>query len=138
MAIDLGFDESSRDSHRLLVVSAIIGQTSRMRGLSRMWKADLRRDSVDFFHAREHWNLQVEPYHGLSTARREELLKRLAACANKHIYAGISLTIDVREYKAMTSERFRSNFGSPYTMAIQLLTILIHNELLRRKIGSSQ
>jgi len=133
VVIDIGIDESARKGHRLLTVSAVVGQQARMRILHKKWKTDLKRAGVDYFHATEHWNLQSKPYNGVSMKVREELLLTLAACLNKYIYSAVSVTIDTDEYKQMTSDRFRSQFGSPYTMAVQLLTILIHKELVRKQ-----
>ena len=130
--IDIGIDESARQSNRLLTVSAVVGQQSRMRILHKKWKADLVRAGVDYFHAKEHWNFQAKAYNGVNAKTREELLLTLSACMNKHIYTAVSVTIDTDEYKQMTTPKFRSQFGAPYTMAIQLLTILIHRDLSKR------
>jgi hypothetical protein len=129
--IDCGVDESERDG--ILVVSAILSKTTMMQKLTRFWSSDLHRMGVEFFHAKEHWNSRAKPYNGLSMQKRRELLDCLCGHISNYIEFGVSLEVKLAEYKALTSARFRSHFGSPYTMAIQILLIVIHRDLWERK-----
>src|ERR1700730_3247123 len=94
---------------------------------------DLRQANVDFFHAREHWNLKSKPYHGLSVTKRKELLAKLIRHINTFCHVGFSVTLDAEEYKALTDNRFRSDWGAPYSFAIQMLFLLIYTDLARRR-----
>jgi Protein of unknown function (DUF3800) len=132
VVIDCGIDESGRPEKNLLVVSAVIGQTSMMKKLATAWKKDLADNRVDFFHAKDHWNLRAKAYHRLSMNKRSALLSRLIGYIHKHAEMGCSVAIDVKEYKRITSERFRSNWGAPYAFAVQMLMILISIDLQKR------
>jgi hypothetical protein len=67
VVIDVGIDESKSGS--LLVVSAIVGKTSPMRKLHISWKSELTEAGIDYFHAKEHWNLKSKAYHGINKRR---------------------------------------------------------------------
>lgn len=117
------------------MVSAVVGQTSLLRKFAVAWKRALHCFDVNFFHAKDHWNLHASPYHNLSMTEGRKLLSRLSGHMGKYVEAAISVAINPDEYRSMTSDRFRSHWGSPYTMAIQLLLIVIHNDLQRQKRG---
>jgi hypothetical protein len=130
IVIDIGIDESERPPSDL-IVSAVIGHTALMRKFKNKWNADLERYRVEFFHAKDYYSPGAKPYRGLSTTKRKMLLRRLATHMDRYVDAGISVAINREEYKAITSERFRSNWGSAYTLAIQLLLMVVHSELHR-------
>jgi hypothetical protein len=132
IVIDCGLDESE-SSKGILVVSAVVGQTSHMRKLATNWKKDLEISNVDFFHAKEHWNRKSKPYHGLSNRKRKQLLLSLIGHIRKFAYRGISVSIDPKEYRTLTTNRFRSNWGAPYSFAVQMLMLLIYFDLEARK-----
>ena len=131
VVIDAGLDESRSDSG-LLVVSAVAGQTSQMKKLDKLWSEDLAEDNVDFFHAKEHWNGRSKAYHGLSQRKRQTLLAKLIHHIHKFGAFGVSVCINTAEYQDVTTQRFRSDWGSAYSFAIQLLFILIHFDLRKR------
>jgi len=131
--IDIGFDESGTPLKNLLVVSAIIGQTSKMRELAERWGQDLRANGVDFYHSKDHWNRRSKPYHRLSMTKRKVLLSRLIAHIHKYFNIGISAHIDTEEYKRLTTPEFRTDWGSPYAFTMQMLWLSIHLYLKSRK-----
>lgn len=133
--IDLGIDESASPQKRLLVMSAIIGQTSHMKKLADRWSQDLKRYGVDFFHAKDHWNKRARPYHGLSMTKRKALLDRLIDHIHRYCDTSISVHIDPEEYKRLTSSRFRTTWGSPYAFCMQMLFALIGTTLKDRQRG---
>jgi hypothetical protein len=112
IVIDVGIDESKSGS--LLVVSAIVGKTSTMRKLDSEWKREITTAGIDYFHAKEHWNLKSKAYHGISTTERKALLDRLIVHLHHRFLFGASTIINETEYRQTTSERFRSQYGSPY------------------------
>lgn len=132
IVIDCGIDESVRSNNKLLVVSAIIGQTSTMRKFANAWAKDLQDFNVDFFHAKDHWNRRAKPYHGLSMTKRSKLLKRLIGHIHKYVEVGISVAVNVDEYERITTPRFRSNWGAPFAFSIQMLMVLAHLDLKDR------
>jgi len=131
--IDLGIDESRIAGRNVLVVSAVIGQTSMMRKLAREWKKDLADNGVDYFHAKDHWNGRSKPYHGLSNQKRRELLQTLIADVHRFAHIGLSVSINIEEYERLTTPRFRSDWGAPYAFAIQMMMLLIYIDLKERK-----
>jgi hypothetical protein len=92
--IDIGIDESKPSSGPLLVVSAVVGKTSPMRKLDAEWKAELAKAGVDYFHAKEHWNLRSKAYHGISRDDRERLLNRLVLHLHHRFLFAASSIID--------------------------------------------
>jgi hypothetical protein len=131
IVINVGIDESKSGS--LLVVSGIVGKTSLMHKLDTKWKAELATAGVDYFHAKEHWSLRSKAYHDISTAERETLLDRLVGHLHHRFLFGASTLIDEVEYRAATSERFRSQYGSPYAWGFQVLMVVILVELIRQR-----
>jgi len=131
--IDIGIDESKSHASQLIVVSAIVGNTMQMRKLDAEWKRDLIRSGADYFHATEHWNGSAKAYHGIGRPERKKLLGRLAGHVRHRFLFGASAIVDQDEYRSVTSERFRSQYGSAYGFAFQLLMTMILAELLRQK-----
>ena len=129
--IDCGIDESGSTKH-LLVVSALIGQTSLMKKMSRAWTVDLKRHNVDFFHSKEHWNRKAKPYHGISMIKRRTLLTCLVGHIHRYAEAGFFVCIDTKEFDQIVTNRFKTQWGSSYSFAIQLLFIIIHLNLRQR------
>jgi hypothetical protein len=133
IVIDIGIDESKSPPSQLLAVSAIVGNTGVMRKLDKEWKRELTTTGVDYFHAKEHWNGSAKPYHGISRTERDKLLNRLVSHAHHRIMFGVSSFVDEVEYKDSASERFRSQYGSPYGFAFQTLMVTIYMRLLHLK-----
>ena len=114
------------------MLSAIVGNTAKMRQLDKEWKRDLVASNVDYFHAQEHGNLRAKPYNGISRTEREKLLNRLIAHIQSRFLFGASSVVDESEYRAKTSQRFQSQQGSPYAFAFQKLMVTISLELIKR------
>jgi hypothetical protein len=122
--IDWGMDESGDPNQKMLVVSAVIGQSSRMRKLERRWLIDLERYGVDYFHARKHWNLSAGCYHHISVRKRKELLAGLSASIGKYCVASLGAEISISEFEASVSPRFKNTFGSAYAYGVNLLLVM--------------
>jgi len=133
VVIDVAIDESKSAQSCLLVVSAIVGKTALMRKLSVEWKRELVRSGVDYFHAKEHWNGRAKAYHGIGHDEREKLLDRLIRHLHSRFLFGASVIVDEAEYRAATSERLRSQYGSPYGFGVQLAMSMVLLELNRLK-----
>jgi hypothetical protein len=129
--IDIGIDESG-GKNNLLVVSALAGQTARMRKMSHAWTASLEGVGVDYFHAKEHWNRRSKAYHRVSIAKRRWLVQQCVRHIHKYAVAGFSVAIDTKDFDQITDQRFKTEWGSSYSFAIQLLFIMIHFHLRKR------
>ncbi len=125
--IDVGIDESKSGS--MLVLSAIVGKTAQMRKLRKAWNEELHRLGVEYFHAKDHWNNRAKAYNGISREEREHLLRRLTLHLNHYFLFGASAIIDDQEHRLATSDRLRSQLGSAYGFAFQLLMTMVLLEL---------
>lgn len=130
--IDCGIDESKQSRTSWLVVSAVIGRTKEMRTLKKHWSQDLGAYGVDYFHAKDHWNLKAPNYHNLGMDDRKILLKKLMKDFQKNVERGFSVYVDEEAYKGFTTPRFRSNFGSAYAFSIQVLYVMIYQYLMSK------
>ena len=113
------------------MVSAIVGNTGIRRKLDTEWKRELVSSGVDYFHAKEHWNGSSKPYHGISRAERDKLLNQLVRHTQHRVLFGVSSFVDEVEYRTSASDRFRSQYGSPYGFAFQTLMVTIYMRLLK-------
>jgi hypothetical protein len=127
LVIDCGIDESATKNHSksILVVSGQFGSTSKMKKLDKQWRAALADYQVPYFHAQEFWNPRTKIYKHLSMGRRSRLLDALVGYIDKYVEFGISAHIDPQQYIGMTSDRFRSQFGSPYTFTMEMLFVAL-------------
>lgn len=133
--LDLGIDESGEKSSRghLLVVSAQVGATKRIAKLSKKWDADLVDLKVPYFHAQELWNRQAKIYKHLSRSKRKEFLDRVLRHSGKYVDWGFTVYVDPDEYVKETTQRFRSQWGSPYGFLIQMVCLTLYLKL--RQLG---
>jgi len=130
--IDCGIDESgfANSKGETVVVSAYFAATPHMAKFNKDWQADLDKLEIPFFHAKELWKPKSKLFRGISMSKRNALLSRLVGHIDKRIDIGLSAHIDVNQYRLETSDRFRSQYGSPYTFAIR--QILMHLCVLLR------
>lgn len=129
--IDIGIDESQ--SGPILILSAIVGNTGMLSKLNAEWKRELVQAGVDYFHATEHWNGRSKAYHGLGSIERDALLDRLICHLQSRFMFGATVVIDEAEYKSVSSERMRSQYGSAYGFGFQNLMMLVLLELTKLK-----
>lgn len=131
--IDVGIDESRAPTTGMLVVSAIVGKAADMLKFRSGWSAELQNAGIDYFHAKEHWNGAAKPYHQIGRNERDRLLSRLVGHIHHRFLFGASVLIDETEYKGASSQRFQSQYGSPYGFAFQMLMVSILVELTRQR-----
>ncbi|MGA3237557.1 MAG: hypothetical protein ABSG03_14775 [Bryobacteraceae bacterium] len=122
--IDLGIDESGKSGDRL-IVSALLGQTTRMKKLKAKWAAHIAEAGIDFFHAKEHWNGRSKAYRGLSANKRKSLLESLSSDIGKYSRLSIGVEIDIKDFEARASDRFKNTFGSAYAFGIHLMLVIL-------------
>lgn len=135
--IDLGIDESGKSGEKL-IVSAILGQTARMKKLKSAWDADIGRAGVDFFHAKEHWNRRARPYRGISMVKRKALLGSLASQIGKYSGLSIGVEIDLADFEARTTKRFKNTFGSAYAFGVHLMLVMLRLHLESHRSTNEQ
>jgi hypothetical protein len=132
VVIDLGIDESGKSGDKL-IVSALLGQTALMAKMKSKWSKDIGVAGVDFFHAKEHWNKKSKAYHGLSMTKRKSLLKSLAPHIGKYAGLSIGVEIDLRDFEARATPRFKNTFGSAYAFGIHLMLVVLRLHLEAKK-----
>ena len=122
---DFGFDEGGTSGETLLV-SAQFGSTASMARLERGWKTALSKGGVPFFHSKDYYNFTHGVFVGLGRAERRRLLKRLAELLHKRATMGITACISEPLYERLTTQPFRSKWGSAYSFAVQMVLLAGH------------
>jgi hypothetical protein len=64
--------------------------------------------------------------------KRRWLIQHCVQHIHKYAFAGFSVAIDTQEFDEITDQRFKSEWGSSYPFAIQLMFIMIHFHLRKR------
>jgi len=136
--IDCAFDESGdKTSPRgnLLVVSAYVGATAHVARLSRCWQSKLDEVGIPYFHTKDLWNRRAKLFRGLSNTQRKRLLSALISYIHRNAEWGFSAFIDPDYYSDSTTDRFRSQWGSPYAFAMRMtiLCLILLLERLKRQ-----
>lgn len=126
MAVDLGYDEGGAND--TLLVSVQIATTEQAKKLKRHWKAAL--GNVEYFHSKDLWNFTsgVFSLAGLERKQREELLKRLRKIIHRHLALGVTAKISKKLYDSLTTNEFRSRWGTAYSFAINMLMLCAYLE----------
>jgi hypothetical protein len=123
MAVDLGYDESGEVGGDVLVVSMQIGRTEKVRRLNKLWKKELAKAKVPFFHSKDYGNYTSGVFRDLPRQRRKLLLERLAQLARLRFDIGISAAISQSQYIANTDQDWRSKWAAPYSFLVAILTL---------------
>jgi len=118
MAVDLGYDEGGAGD--TLLVSTQIAITEQARKLKRHWKSAL--GEVEYFHSKdlENFTHGVFTKAGLDATERQQLLKKLGKIIHRHLTLGITAKISKKLYDSMTTNEFRSRWGTAYTFAVNM------------------
>jgi hypothetical protein len=126
MAFDLGYDEGGADD--TLLVSVQIAVTQQARKLKRQWKSAL--GPVPFFHSKDLWNFShgVFTDAGLDRQQREQLLKELRKIIHRHLALGVTAKISKKLYNSLTTNEFRSRWGTAYSFAVNMLILCAYLE----------
>jgi len=123
--IDLGYDEGG--AGEILLVSLQFGDTSELRTLKEKW--NIRLGNVAYFHSKEFKNISDGVFSGLDRGKRLSLLNDLSDLIHKHIDLGVTVRIDIKLYDSITTQAFRSNWGTAYSYAAQMGLLLARNVL---------
>ncbi len=118
LMIDSYFDESGRNDKHLTVVSAYFGSRGDMSALSKRWKKDIDGAAIEYFHSRDFYRRDSGVFRNLSRTRRKHLLDGLLEHVKRWVAFGISAYIDESVYQQITTPRFRSQWGSAYSICV--------------------
>lgn len=131
MAVDLGFDESGDGD--ILLVSMQLGIIEQAKRLKRKWKSKLSHAGVSYFHSSEYDNFSHGVFKGLSRKERAELLASLSKLIHRHLGIGVTIRVSKSFYDANTTQQFRSQWGTAYGFAVNMLIAVSH--LYMQKFG---
>jgi hypothetical protein len=121
-AFDLAYDESG--SGNILLVSLQLSTVYRAKKLKQYWLKQLR--NIPFFHSKDFNNYSKGVFAGLDRPQRKALLAQLGTLIQRHLIAGFTTRINVERYNAMTTNDFRSRWGSAYTFSVMSLLMSAH------------
>lgn len=126
MAFDLGYDEGGADD--TLLVSVQVALTEQARKLKRQWKAAL--GPLPFFHSKDLWNFShgIFTDAGLDRPQREQLLKDLRKIIHRHLALGVTAKISKKLYDSLTTNEFRSRWGTAYSFVVNMLMLCAYLE----------
>jgi hypothetical protein len=126
MAVHLGYDESGADD--ILLVSVQMTVTEQARKLKRQWRSAL--GNVECFHSKDLCNFTsgVFTAAGLDRKQREQLLKDLRKIIHRHLALGVTAKISKKLYDSLTTNEFRSRWGTAYSFSINMLMLCAYLE----------
>jgi hypothetical protein len=130
MAVDLGYDEGGAND--TLLVSVQIAVTEQAKKLKRQWRSALG-DDLEYFHSKDLWNFTsgVFTAAGLDRRQREALLKDLRKIIHRHLALGVTARISKKLYDSLTTNEFRSRWGTAYSFAVNMLMLCAHLEFAK-------
>jgi hypothetical protein len=106
-----------------------MGTTGNIKRFTGSWNRELEKYSLPYFHAKDIRNGRSKLFKHLSESKRERLLSDLSKLIVRYMDRGFSAVVDVDAFSQQTSPRFRSQWGSPYPFAIQLILYCMHLHL---------
>jgi hypothetical protein len=119
MAFDLAYDEGGEGND--LLVSMYVSRIDRAKKLKKSWRRKLR--GIDYFHSKEFKNISHGVFKGMSLNNRRVMLGELSTLIHRHISLGVTSRINVEFYNSITTQNFRSRWGTAYTFSINLLAL---------------
>lgn len=118
MAIDLGCDESGNGDR--LLVSVQVGIYEQAKKFKKEWKKRLW--PVEYFHGVDFDNHShgVFSRAGLKRPERLRLANDLANLIHQRLLCGVTVRLNISEYNRLTTQAFRSRFGTAYGFAVDM------------------
>ena len=133
MAVDLGYDEGGAGD--ILLVSMQLGMTDKSKRMKKLWKKELSKVGIPYFHSVDFKNFSGGIFRDLDQPKRAKLLECLGELIRLRLEVGISTHVNERLYKTNTRPDFRSKWASPYTFAIWALVLGAHAYLKEFDLG---
>jgi hypothetical protein len=135
MAVDLGYDESGEVGGDILIVSAQLGITKSVRRMAKLWKKELRKSRIPYFHSKDYRNYSGGVFRDLSKPKREHLLETLSQYARLRLEIGLTAWISQKTYMTKTDEHFRSKWATAYPFTVAVLALAAYLYLERFDLG---
>jgi hypothetical protein len=126
------FDESIHDS--MVCVAGFVGREDQWLLVEQECEALFTSLNVPYLHMTELMGYESTAYKHLSHENRKTLIADVAAIARRYLPLQFSVLLDGLEYKSGTSDRFRSQMGSAYTMCATSAVLLVGDMLRREEI----
>lgn len=133
MAVDLGYDEGGCGD--TLLVSLQMGVTQKAKKFKKSWKADLLESGIPFFHSVDYDNFDDGIFRGMSHDTRKLLLASLTGHLRKRMLFGMTAKVTVSLYNSKTDSNLRSQWGTAYSFAIQMLMLVAHQLMEKQNLG---
>jgi len=121
LAISLWADESEAKSkrHHFLCIAGYVSSANRWQRFRREW---LRMNLPQPFHMVAFRNPQSKLRKELGNSKDiERLAERIARIIRDNTIQGLAVTINPDTYEVLTTQRFRSQYGSAYAFAGMML-----------------
>jgi hypothetical protein len=133
MAFDLGFDEGG--SGDTLLVSVQVGITEQAKRLKRRWKSRIK--PLPYFHSKDFNNYAggIFTDHGLNRVVRTKLLNDLAKYIHLHLLFGITARVSISEYDKLTTQKFKSRYGTAYAFVVDMCLLAAHSKILEANLA---
>jgi hypothetical protein len=134
MAVDLGYDEGGQGD--TLLVSLQVGVVRKAIKMKTAWRADLRKAKIPFFHSVDYDNFDAGIFQGMDREARASLLASLSSHLRKRMLFGMTAKVTISYYNSIATPDIRSQWGTAYSFAIQMLMLVTHEILQQRKLGT--
>jgi hypothetical protein len=120
-------DESGKGN--TLIISAYVVRSGPAHRFAKTWNEVLDRYKVDYWHSKDFRSSKSKLFRHLTKSKRKDMLLELVAPIKKRFSYGITVEINISEYEAMTSPRFRSQWGSKYTWGVNMVFLSLSKHL---------
>jgi hypothetical protein len=124
MAVDLGYDESGDET--IIIVSMQLCTVQKSRKFKKVWKAELKKAQIPFFHTIDFAKIDSGIFKHLNHKKRQALLQTLSQLIRVRFNIGISVIVDIEKYNSKTNQPFRSKWGTAYSHAVHMLVLASH------------
>jgi hypothetical protein len=131
-------DESLPADKRVLVMSACVSPVSKWNDLNGKWEALLKMFQVPYFHLKDFFNNESSLLKHLSNDDKRSLLLLAIELVKAHVECAFTTMISPREYKRLTTAKFRNDYGSAYRFSASILLLGINNLLTHLSNGNYQ
>jgi len=118
------FDESI-GSRGDLIIAGYASSIDRWASFATEWKECLEEYKVPYFHMTKLKSQQSRIFRHLSWEQRQKFFTKLLWLIYRHAMFGVSCRISPKDYENVTTPQFRTQFGSAYTFALQICTLII-------------
>jgi hypothetical protein len=131
-------DESGTHSDELLIVSGCVASVDRWTSLEREWRSILDYYHLPHLHFKEFFNSPPSrPFRALTDADKRDIILRASSIIRDSLLFVFTCTISPIQHRHLTSDKFRSRYGSAYGLCVQVF-LLEANNLLTQPVNEYQ